>query len=446
MIVMKFGGSSVRDAERIRHVITLVHATLHERPILVCSAMGSTTNELIEAGNAALKGTVNVDALRARHLDAGQGLGKTVDEVEALFSELRDLLKGISLLQELSKKTMDHLLSFGERLAVRIIAGHFRKAGIAAQHFDAWELGMLSDSRFNDAEVQEESYPAIAGSLAEVATAYPYLPVITGFIAKDRNGAITTLGRGGSDLTASVVGAAIGAAEIQVWKDVDGILTTDPRIVQAAIPVAGITFEEASELAYFGAKVLHPLSMQPAMAKNIPVRVKNSYNPQHPGTLITAKGGPMDGLIKAITCKRNITLIDIVSSRMLGQYGFLARVFQIFNDRKVSVDMVATSEVSISLTLDKGAEIDALLGDLEQIAKVRVSRGKAILSLVGDVARSSEILDAAFSILRKLNINVQMISQGASKVNIGLIVEDTEVERCIRELHAFFFESTKEAA
>lgn len=446
MIVMKFGGSSVRDAERIHYVANLVRASLAEQPLLVISALGSTTNHLIEAGQTALKGKVALDKLRTHHLETAKALGIATSELDALFAELRDLLKGISLLQELSKKTLDHLLSFGERLAVRIVAPYLTQAGVPARSFDAWDIGFLSDSKFNDAEIQEETFASIARELDQVRSAYPFTPVVTGFIAKDRNGHITTLGRGGSDLTAAVIGAALGVKEIQVWKDVDGILTTDPRIVSSAVPVANISYEEASELAYFGAKVLHPLSMQPAMQRNIPVRVKNSYNPEHPGTLVTATGAVMNGLVKAITCKRDVTLIDIVSSRMLGQYGFLARVFQIFNDRKVSVDMVATSEVSISLTLDKGAEIDALLPELEQIARVRVSRGKAILSLIGDIRRSSEILDESFSILRRLGINVQMISQGASKVNIGLIVEDSEVEGCIKELHRCFFGAAEAAA
>ncbi len=445
MIIMKFGGSSVRDAERIREVAALIRSALAQQPIVVFSAMGKTTDGLISAGKAALNGVVNIDGLRDHHLRTAASLGVDTSGVEELFRELHDLLKGISLLQELSKKTLDHLCSFGERLAVRIIAGYLQQAGIAARHFDAWDIGFVSDSKFNDAEIQEETYRNVAESLREVKEAYSFVPVITGFIAKDKNGSLTTLGRGGSDLTASVVGASLQADEVQVWKDVDGILTTDPRIVPQARPVAGVSFEEASELAYFGAKVLHPLSIQPAMQHGIPVRVKNSYNPSHPGTLITA-ATTENGMIKAITCKRDVTLIDIVSSRMLGQYGFLARVFQVFAENKISIDMVATSEVSLSLTLDKGAEFSPAIEELEKIARINVSRGKAILSLIGDVRRSSAILDAAFSILQRLGINVQMISQGASKVNIGLIVEDAEVERCVSELHKFFFETEQEAA
>jgi aspartate kinase len=226
-----------------------------------------------------------------------------------------------------------------------------------------------------------------------------------------------------------------------VWKDVDGILTTDPRIVSAARPVPLVSFEEASELAYFGAKVLHPLSIQPAMRKNIPVRVKNSYNPTHPGSLIVEKSDKdPDLLVKAITCKRNVTLVDIVSTRCLGQHGFLAKVFQLFADHAISVDMVATSEVSVSLTLNNGAELTGVVKALSEFASVVVSESKAILSLIGNIDRSSEILDTAFATLKHEGVNVQMISHGASKVNIGLIVEESEIEGCVKAMHKFFFE------
>jgi aspartate kinase len=446
MIVMKFGGSSLRDAERIAHVTAIIRQQLGRKPILVISALGSTTDNLIRAGEAALKGTVNLDEVKGLHLSTVKQLGLEGQTLDPLFAELENLLRGISLLKEFSKKTRDHLVSFGERLAVRILAAHLTRVGIPARHLDAWDLGLLTNSNFGDAEVIESSYDNLSSALAAVRRDYSYTPVITGFIARDALGNITTLGRGGTDLTASLVGAALTVEEIQVWKDVDGILTTDPRLAPAARPVPSVSFEEASELAYFGAKVLHPLSMQPAMSKNIPVRVKNSYNPEHPGTLIagTADGG--EGAVKAITCKRRVTLIDIVSSRMLGQYGFLAGVFQIFNQSKLSVDMVATSEVSVSLTLNQDSDLAEVTRELEKIARVSVSRGKAILSIVGDVSRSSEILDATFHILNRNGINVQMISQGASKVNIGLIVEDAEVETCVRELHRHFFEIDKIAA
>ncbi|MGI6524425.1 MAG: aspartate kinase [Bdellovibrionota bacterium] len=445
MIIMKFGGSSLRDATRINEVISLIREYLNEHPIIVCSALGSTTNNLLEAGQGALSGDVTIEKIKSDHLKIITDLNLSQEEITPLFTELTDLLQGIAVLQKLTKKTTDALMSFGERLSVRIIAAALSKNGIAAKPFDAFDLGFLTDSKFNNAEILPETYTNLRKNCAAFSD-YHYTPIVTGFIAKDQEGNITTLGRSGSDLTASTLGAALNVREVQVWKDVDGLLTTDPRIVKAARPVGDVSFEEASELAYFGAKVLHPLAIQPAMAYNIPVRVKNSYNKNHPGTLITAKREAPVALLKALTTKRNVTLIDLFSSQMLGQYGFLARVFQIFDEHKISVDMVATSEVSVSLTLDKNFELKTAVHDLQQIASVHVGYDKAIISLIGDISRSSEILHLAFGTLHAIGINVQMISLGASKVNIGLIVEDSQAEDCIKELHKVFFETENEAA
>ena len=269
---------------------------------------------------------------------------------------------------------------------------------------------------------------------------------MTGFIGHDAQGRITTLGRGGSDLTASTLGAALPVDEIQVWKDVNGIMSANPKVVSNAVPVPFVSFEEASELAYFGAEILHPISMVPAMRYNIPVRVKNSYNPDHPGTVILADKEHVN-LVTAITSKRNVDLLDIVSTWMLGQYGFLSRVFAIFEDNKVSVDCVATSEVSISLTLDKkvaddGAE-EKLIKDLKAVASVTVHPNRAIIAYV---ARSSEVLSIVFDALKQAGIQVEMLSQGASKVNISLIVKDSDAERCTQILHDSFFKSGADKA
>jgi aspartate kinase len=281
------------------------------------------------------------------------------------------------------------------------------------------------------------------------------VPVVTGFIARDGQGYITTLGRGGSDLSATTIAAACKADEAQVWKDVDGILTADPRIVKEARPVRMLNYEEASELAYFGAQVLHPRAMLPCIKTGTPVMVKNSYNVTAPGTRIgpriqgrrtkggnspqTKEGAP----IRAITCRLNVTLVDIVSTRMLGQHGFLAKVFSAFAVRNISVDMVATSEVSVSLTLDTAYDLAALKEELSKIASVEIKTGKGIVSIIGDVARSSEILARAFRTCQIIGVSVQMVSQGASKVNVSFIVDDTEAERVVRALHMDFFESEK---
>ena len=444
MFVMKFGGSSIRDAERIIEVEKIVRNHLNDKPILVFSAMGRTTDLLIHAGKNALAGNIDIAEIEKIHLTAIENLKLDPQPINQLLAELSQLLRGISLLKELSTKTHDNLLSFGERLSVRVVSQHFSAVGIPSKFFDAWDLGFVTDSNFGDAEIQEETFSNISQKLQPDLVSYGYTPIVTGFIAKDRHGSPTTLGRGGSDLTASILGAALGAKEVIVWKDVDGILTTDPRIVPEAKPVPIVSFEEAAELAFFGAKVLHPLSIEPAMKRSIPVRVKNSYNPTHPGTVILGRA-PMTGdcPVRAITCKRDVALFDISSTKSLGRHGFLTEVFKVFSDLEISVHMIATSDVSISLTLEWDHDLEQAEERLKKIANVNVEHGKAILSLIGDVERASNILDRTFRILSASGVNVQMISQGASKVNIALIIEDSEVEECIRELHKHFFENTQ---
>jgi aspartate kinase len=437
MLVLKFGGSSVKNAERIAAVKDIV-LNIDQPKIVVFSALGNTTDTLIAAGQNALQGNINLEYLKELHHSAARGLNIQTDSIDPLFQELEHLLQGISLLKELSAKTHDYLVSFGERLAVRLISSYFNQAGIKSKFCDAFDLGLLSNSNFGDAEVNQDSLSKVKTSLIDLIKE-GFMPIVTGFIAKDSNGNITTLGRGGSDLTASFIAAAIEADEVQVWKDVNGILTTDPRIVANARSIESIAFEEASELAYFGAKVLHPLSILPAMKADIPVRVMNSYNPSHPGTKIT-RTTENKALVRAITCKRNITLIDIVSSRMLDQHGFLANVFDIFKEAEISIDMLASSEVSISLTLNRKDPVDKIIKKLEEFSSVQVERGRAILSIIGDIERSSEILDRAFTVLNQNQTQVQMISQGASKVNIGFVLHDHEVENVLKNLHAHFFD------
>ncbi|GHU81487.1 aspartate kinase [Spirochaetia bacterium] len=440
---MKFGGSSVADGERIRHVAEIVKTQLKRKPVLVLSAMGDTTDHLLEAAERALKDkTVSVKKVEELHLTTIQDLNlKTAaeHEIAPLLDELGSLLTGISLIRELTERTRDYLVSFGERLSVRIAAAYFTSLRIKAQALDAWDGGFLSDSGFGSAELLDESWDRIPKALLPL-TEKGVLPVVTGFIAKDAGGNITTLGRGGSDLSATVIAAACKAEEVQVWKDVDGILTADPRIVKAARPVETVTYEEAAELAYFGAQVLHPRAMQPCMKTGTPVLVKNSYNPGAPGTRIIGTCNKKAGPVRAITSRKNVTLVDIASTRMVGQYGFLAKVFAAFAEHKLSVDMVASSEVSISLTLDAVHDLQKLKKDLSKIASVEIKTGKAIVTIVGDVRRSSEILQRAFGVCVLLGIQVQMVSQGASKVNISFIVDDTQAGGVVTALHRCFFE------
>lgn len=359
-VVMKFGGSSVASAERMREVADLILSFPEERPVIVLSAMGKTTNKLLMAGEKAVGcGATNVSELdeltfiKELHFGTIDQLGLDRSIVSGLSDELEQLLKGIAMMKELTLRTRDYLVSFGECMSTRIFAALLNKLGVKARQYDAFEIGFITTDDFTNADILEATYPAIAKRLHGDWVTGPAIPIVTGFLGKGwKTGAITTLGRGGSDLTATTIGKALGLREIQVWKDVDGVLTCDPNIHPNAKPVPYLTFDEAAELAYFGAQVLHPQSMRPAREGDIPVRVKNSYNRRAPGTLITKARDMSKTVLTSIVLKSNITMLDIVSTRMLGQYGFLAKVFSIFEDLGISVDCVATSEVSISLTLD----------------------------------------------------------------------------------------------
>ncbi|XP_024021166.1 aspartokinase 2, chloroplastic isoform X2 [Morus notabilis] len=456
--VMKFGGSSVASAERMKEVAELILSFPEERPVIVLSAMGKTTNKLLLAGEKAVScGITNVSTIeelsfiRDLHRRTVNELGMDKSTIKTFLEELEQLLKGIAMMKELTLRTKDYLVSFGECMSTRIFAAYLNKIGVKARQYDAFEIGFITTDDFTNADIMEATYPAVAKRLHSDWINGPAIPVVTGFLGKGwRSCAVTTLGRGGSDLTATTLGKALGLREIQVWKDVDGVLTCDPNIYPGAEPVPYLTFDEAAELAYFGAQVLHPQSMRPAREGDVPVRVKNSYNPKAPGTLITRTRDMSKAVLTSIVLKRNVTMLDIVSTRMLGQFGFLAKVFSIFEDLGISVDVVATSEVSISLTLDPSKlwsreliqqELDHVVEELEKIAVVNLLQHRSIISLIGNVQRSSLILEKVFNVLRTNGVNVQMISQGASKVNISLIVNDDEAEQCVRALHQAFFES-----
>ena len=296
---MKFGGSSVANADRIKHVASIIKAYRDQRPVVVLSAMGDTTDYLLEAADMAVKGTVDIKNVRDLHYETVDILNLDKQPVDELLGELNQLLTGISMLRELTKKTRDYLVSFGERLSVRIMAMYLEREGVPANFFDAWDIGMVSDSNFMAAELLDEVWDNIPKALNAYKEGISNaIPIVTGFIAKDKNGNITTLGRGGSDLSATMIGSAMGAVEIQTWKDVDGIMTTDPRICSDAKPVSEVTYEEAQELAMFGAQVLHPRSMIPCRKTGTPVRVKNSYNITSPGSIIVEKHKSVKAFIK----------------------------------------------------------------------------------------------------------------------------------------------------
>ena len=437
---MKFGGSSVANAERIRHVASIIQAYSEKRPVVVLSAMGDTTDHLLEAADNAVKGTVDIEKIEKLHFDTASELKVDASAVRELLSELKTLLTGISMLRELTKRTRDYLVSFGERMSVRMMASYLSAQGTPAKFYDAWDIGMVSDSNYMSAELLEDVWQTIPQHLDSYKNGKSSeIPIVTGFIAKDKNGIITTLGRGGSDLSATIIGASMGAEEIQTWKDVDGIMTTDPRVVKEARPVPEVTYEEAQELAMFGAQVLHPRSMIPCRRTSTPVRVKNSYNIKSPGSIIVEKHSGECPAVTAITSVKNVTLIDIQSSRMLGASGFLAHIFNQFLKWEVSIDVLATSEVSVSLTVNTKKDLSGLLEDLSRVADVHATPSKAIVTIICDASHSSSILADVFAALSAEGINVQMISQGASKVNISMLVDQSQADKTVQVLHRALF-------
>jgi aspartate kinase len=447
MIAMKFGGSSVENAAAIRRVASIVKSRLERRPVVVVSAMGQTTNKLLAIAADAVHGKRDsalsqLDLLCEFHRNEAVELALDIERERLLglidehFRELTEVVKGLSVLGELSPRSVDAVSSYGERLSSQIVAAAFRGAGMDAIHVDTREV-VITDSRFTQAIPRfEETYARLAQRIPPLAERH--VVVMGGFIASNKEGVTTTLGRGGSDYSASIVGVGIGAEEIQIWTDVDGILTCDPNIVPDAHRVRVISFAEAAELAYFGARVLHPATMMPAVEKNVSVWVLNSRRPEVEGTRIAAQAIRCRNPVKALSCKRNVTVVTIASSRMLMAYGFLRRIFEVFDRNETSVDMVSTSEVSVSLTIDETSRLEAIAAELSGFSDVKLERNQAIVCLVGDNIRYTPgVAGRAFGVLS--SVNVRMISQGASLLNLSFVVADEEVQRALRLLHDEFF-------
>jgi aspartate kinase len=439
MLVMKFGGTSVGDAARIKDVISIVRGRLLRRPVVVVSAQGGVTNELIALAQAAAKGETSAAAVRARFDRLLSDLGLAADLIEEELDELDALVKGVTLVGDLTPRSLDRMMSFGERCSARIVAAAMTKAGIPAAAHMAYDVGLVTDSTYGSAAVDPATWTDIPRVLAP-RLANGETAVVTGFIAKDRDGFITTLGRGGSDYSAAIFGAALAAEEIEIWTDVDGVMSADPRIVPAAKSLDRMSFSEAAELAYYGAKVIHPATIQPAVAKDIPIRVLNTFRPQSAGTLILRNVEGAAPGVRSIASKSGITTIHVTSHRMLLQHGFMARLFQVFEDHRVVIDMVSTSEVSVSVTTDNPRDLPALEADLKTIAEVRVETGRSILCLVGDRLRDlPEVMERIFRTLRTASIPARMVSVGASRINVSLVVDAADASKAVQALHREFF-------
>ncbi len=446
MIVMKFGGTSVESQEAITRVTNIVKCFENRRPIVVVSAMGKTTNKLLEAGREAAAGRREqalalVDDLRSHHMIhalplAGSAAAELERFIRTHFEWLEELVKGLSVVGELSPRSTDAIASVGERLSSLVVTFALQAAGIRAQHVDSRRV-IITDHRFTQAQpLFEETYQLLHQTIPPIAE--KSVVVMGGFIGGTTDGQTTTLGRGGSDYSASIIGAGVSAEEIQIWTDVDGMLTADPRIVPGGHRVKSISFAEAAEMAYFGAKVLHPATVVPAIEKNIPVSILNSRRPEAEGTRITSEPIRSRNAVKSISCKREITIFNVRSTRMLMAHGFLRRIFEVFDRHHTSVDMVSTSEVSVSLTVDNKENIPAITQDLREFAEVSTEDSQAIVCLVGENIRYTPgIAGRAFRVLGQKNI--RMISQGASLLNLGFVISDNDVKDCVMALHEEFF-------
>ncbi|MFL6448889.1 MAG: lysine-sensitive aspartokinase 3 [Bryobacteraceae bacterium] len=445
MIVMKFGGTSVESEEAINRVAGIVKQFESRRPVVVVSAMGKTTNELLDIAREAAAGRrgealAMVQQVRSAHLLHGLAVaGGAADELQSLlqtrFDWLQDLVRGLAIVRELSPRSSDAIASLGEQLSSLIVTFAFRNAGMRAEHVDSRDVVVTDDSFTHAQPIVDETYPRLRGNVRPIAE--KNVVVMGGFIGSTVNGQTTTLGRGGSDFSASLIGAGLDAEEIQIWTDVDGMLTADPRIIAGGHRVKSISFAEAAEMAYFGAKVLHPATVLPAVEKNIPVLILNSRRPHVGGTKITANPTPCRNPVKSISCKRGVTIVNVNSSRMLMAHGFLRRMFEIFDRHGISVDMISTSEVSVSLTLEGSNELDEIVRELSEFASVRVENGQALVCLVGENIRHTPGIAArTFGAFEK---NIRMISQGASEMNIGFVVADEEVPEVVGVLHREFF-------
>jgi len=447
MVVMKFGGTSVESAEAIARVASIVKARVDRKPVVVVSAMGKTTNKLLGIANAAIIGKREaylrqIHELRDFHsrearqvvpLAHRAELDRTLDDH---FQDLTELAKGLAILGELTPRSIDAISSYGERLSSYIVALAFEHYGLPAVHVDSRKVIVTDHRHTQAAPIYGETYRRLESTIPRLAQ--DRVVVMGGFIGSTEDGVTSTLGRGGSDFTASIVGAGIKAEEIQIWTDVDGMLTADPTILPGGHRVKIISFSEAAELAYFGAKVLHPSTVIPAIERDIPVLILNSRRPEVPGTRIVSQAVPCHNAVKSIACKRRIMLVNIHSTRMLMAHGFLRRIFEVFDRHETPVDMVATSEVSVSLTIDNTAQTKRICEELSEFSEVSMEPDQAIVCLVGENIRYTPgVASRVFHALG--DVNVRMISQGASLLNLSVVVAEKDLRRAVEALHEEFF-------
>ena len=450
MIVCKFGGTSVGDADAITRAASIVAGRRERQPVVVVSALGGATNELLRVAEQAAKGQLigalrGVEGLRERHLTQTDrllgGLPEGVEvatELSAMFDELAALAEALKTLGDLTPRSLDAIASLGEQLSSVLVVAAFRKLGLPAEHVDARRV-MITDAAYTHAEPQGEAIAEAAQRLVMPIVRAGRIPVMGGFIGSVQStGVTTTLGRGGSDYSASLVGAALQAEAIEIWTDVDGMLTADPRVVPDARLIERIGFDEASELASFGAKVLHPNTIAPAVMRGIPVWVLNSRRPDGTGTLITFDAPRRN--VTAIAGKTGVTVVKVRSPRMLLAEGFMRSLFEVFAQHETSVDVVSTSEVSVSVTVDEVARLEALIVDLRALGDVSIERNRGIVAVVGSgLSDGGSAMAAALDAIGSLHVH--MLSLSASGINLTIVLDGEQVGPVMQRLHAAFFSS-----
>jgi aspartate kinase len=445
MLVRKFGGTSVKDATAIKRTVEIIK-NCESQQIIVVSALSGITNLLVlcieNLKSHKIDNSVNnLEQIRTIHLELILELklnSSLNDFVNITIDELIKIINALDIIGEISNKSKDKILATGEIFSSYIIAEYANSILGNVKHINSTEI-IKTDSNYSEAEVDFEITENLIADKLNYFQQNCSILICGGFIGSDKYGSITTLGRGGSDYSAAVIAKCVKAESLEIWKDVDGILTSDPRMINSAKLLKEISYKEAAELAYFGAKVLHPKTIYPAIEEQIPVYVLNSYKPNGKGTLIKMKSD-FGNMIKAIAFRKNITIINVTSNRMLGAYGFLAKVFDVFLMNETSVDLVTTSEVSISLTIDNDRNLASIISDLNSFASIEIYENKAIISAVGEGVRDTSGIAARF--FGALNgVNISMISMGASEVNLSIIIAENELEKAVKLLHSEFFEN-----
>jgi aspartate kinase len=451
MIVMKFGGSSVQDATAIRRVASIVATRLAEQPVVVVSAMGGITDKLVQISETAARKELAsalalLDAIRARHIAAASEMLQALEvaaftaELDAHLAEATELASQLAAQGSSSPAQHSQMLAYGEVLSSALVAAAFASLGVASAHADARKL-IVTDSRHPAASLLAE--PTRTKLLTDIPSLLDQnlVPVLGGFIASSESGETTTLGRGGSDYSAAIVGAALAADRIEIWTDVSGILTTDPRICPKAQRIAEISFHEATELACFGAKVLHPATLLPAIEHDIPVAVLNSHKPHEAGTIIRAVAAQGPSAFRAIALKRNISVFNVRAPRHVGSLRFLDDLFSLLRWHHLKSELVAISGATASVAIEGGQELVNLISELEALGEVDFQPAMAIICLVGeDIRGRIGIASEVFSVLAASGINIRMISQGSTEISVSFVVDEKDAVRAVQQLHRHLFE------